>query len=80
MPRIGGTPLAHTVECGGCERSVTVTDHGVDVHMAMDAAGCSCCPEAHHHGRATAESGVPCRPLVITLLPGSADLTPAKGA
>lgn len=68
--------MAHIAKCQGCGKSVTITDHDVDIHMAVDAAGCGCCPEAHHHGQAANES-VPCRPLEITMLPGSAGLTPA---
>jgi hypothetical protein len=47
-------------------------------HSDPDAAfdvlqpGCGCCGEDHHHGAAANESGEPCRPLTITVLPGSA--------
>jgi hypothetical protein len=64
----------HLVQCRKCFKSATVTEDGVDVHEAVDAAGCTCCPQKHHHGRAAgsaAEGGVPCRPLLITLLSGS---------
>ena len=67
--------MAHIAKCQGCEASVTITDHGIDVHTAVDAAGCRCCPEDHHHGQA-ANEGEPCRPLEITLLPGSVTATP----
>jgi hypothetical protein len=30
-----------------------------------------CCKEDHHHGNAANESGQPCRPVLITVLPGS---------
>jgi hypothetical protein len=30
-----------------------------------------CCKEDHHHGNAANESGQPCRPVIITVLPGS---------
>jgi hypothetical protein len=72
--------VAHTAKCESCEKQVTITDDGIDVHMAVDAAGCACCPQDHRHGQAAgsaAEGGVPCRPLTITLLPGSVTATPA---
>jgi hypothetical protein len=64
----------HIVQCRKCLKTATIADpppgpfqDGVDVHAAVDEAGCVCCPLDHHHGRA-AEDGVPCRPLVITLI------------
>ena len=63
-----------TTQC--CARSVTVTDGSPDVHLVADALGCTCCPQAHHHGRSANETGVVCRPVTITLLPGSVQLTP----
>jgi hypothetical protein len=62
----------HIAQCKKCLTTATVAD-GDDVHEAVDAAGCTCCPVDHHHGQA-AEGGVPCRPLAITLL------GPVKGA
>lgn len=67
----------HLAQCRKCLAAAMVSEHGTDVHLAVDAAGCTCCPQDHHHGRAAgnaAEGGVPCRPLVITLLPGAAPL------
>lgn len=32
---------------------------------------CSCCEVDHHHGQAANQTGEPCRPLTITILPGS---------
>jgi hypothetical protein len=59
-----------------CGRTVTVADGSADAHAVADAAGCTCCPQDHHHGQAATESGTACRPLTITLLPGSVSLTP----
>lgn len=58
-------------QCKSCLRTATIAEDGVDVHEAVDAAGCACCPEDHHHGRAAGDAaagGVPCRPLLITLI------------
>lgn len=63
-----------TADC--CGKSVTVADGAADVHVAADAAGCACCPQDHHHGQAATETGTPCRPLTITMLPGSVQLIP----
>jgi hypothetical protein len=112
--------VAHTAECNGCGRSVTITDDDIDLHMAVDATGCGCCTENHHHGQAASACpgkggnhpgaecphpdpvactvltpegeecpgghcglGIPgcsvCRPLTITLLPGSVIVTPVGG-
>ena len=35
---------------------------------------CDCCPVDHDHGKAAGETGQPCRPLTIHVLPGSASL------
>jgi hypothetical protein len=69
----------HLVQCknGDCTAVATIDEHDVDVHSALDAAGCACCPQDHHHGQATAESGVPCRPVHIIMVGGSA---PVSGA
>lgn len=61
----------HIVQCKSCLKTATITEDDVDIHDAVDAAGCVCCPIDHHHGRAagTAANGdVPCRPLLITLM------------
>lgn len=68
----------HLVQCKNpdCTAVATITAHDVDVHGALDAAGCRCCPQDHHHGQAAGQPGaVPCRPVSITLLPGAADIT-----
>jgi hypothetical protein len=51
--------MARTITCDGCGRSVTL--YGTeDPHAALV---CDCCPEDHHHGQATATTGIPCRPV-----------------
>lgn len=72
----------HTVQCKNkdCTAVAVITEHDVDVHLALDGAGCGCCPQDHHHGQAANESGTPCRPVTITMLPGSADVLPGGGA
>lgn len=59
----------HIVQCKRCLKTATIAADGADVHEAVDAAGCACCPQQHHHGRA-AEGGAPCRPLLITPVGG----------
>ncbi len=68
----------HLVTCRNkdCPAVAVIDADDVDVHDALDAAGCVCCPEDHHHGRA-ANAGTPCRPVTITMAPGSADVTRA---
>ncbi len=69
--------MAHLVQCKNtdtCGATVTINEHDVDIHQAIDAAGCTCCTEDHHHGQAANETGTACRPLRITLLAGSADV------
>jgi hypothetical protein len=64
-----------------CTAVAVITEDDVDVHTALDAAGCKCCPQDHHHGQAANEPGaVPCRPVTITMVPGSAEVAPAGGA
>ena len=48
-----------------------------DPHAALQ---CSCCPEDHHHGKATETTGVPCRPVTHIYIgevtaPGTGGLT-----
>lgn len=65
----------HLVTCKNkdCTAAATISVHDVDVHEALDAAGCTCCPQDHHHGQAASESGSPCRPVTVMLLPASAE-------
>lgn len=60
----------HIAQCKKCLVTASIDADGQDVHAAVDAAGCGCCPIDHHHGQA-AEDAAPCRPLIITLLPGN---------
>lgn len=71
----------HLVQCKNseCTAVATIDEHDVDVHDALDAAGCACCPQDHHHGRA-ANEGTPCRPVTITVIPGGNDIAPAGSA
>ena len=66
----------HLVQCKNrdCTAVATISEHDVDVHAALDAAGCNCCPQDHHHGDNVSMSGTPCRPVTITLLPASAEI------
>ncbi len=51
--------MARVIVCKGCQTSVTL--YGTeDPHAALT---CGCCPEDHHHGVATATTGIPCRPV-----------------
>lgn len=68
----------HQVQCKNKEcTAVAMVDGDTDVHSAIDAAGCRCCPQDHHHGQATALTGQACRPLIIRMLAGSITTTPA---
>jgi hypothetical protein len=71
----------HLVQCKNkdCTAVAVVSEHDVDVHSALDAAGCGCCPQDHHHGDNASATGAPCRPVTITLVPGSAEVFPAGG-
>ena len=51
--------MARVITCDGCKASVILYDDS-DPHAALE---CSCCPEDHHHGVATATTGIPCRPV-----------------
>lgn len=72
----------HLVQCknSDCTATAMVTEHDVDVHTALDAAGCGCCPQDHHHGQAAAVTGTPCRPVTIILMPGTAGVYPSGSA
>jgi hypothetical protein len=61
----------HLVTCkNNCGAVATITQDGVDIHDALDAAGCTCCPLDHHHGQASADTGTPCRPVTVLLVGG----------
>jgi len=51
------------IQCDQCGASVTTAD-GTDPDAAL---ACGCCPEDHHHGEAANQTGVPCRPITITV-------------
>jgi hypothetical protein len=57
----------HKVRCSNrkCPAEVVISTDGVDIHDALDAAGCTCCPVPHNHGQANRETGVACRPVTI---------------
>ena len=55
------------LQCDGCGKW-EVAEDGSDPDSQLK---CDCCPEDHHHGQAAAQSGAPCRPITITLLPGT---------
>lgn len=55
------------VQCNHCGAFVIIPA-GADADAALT---CGCCPLDHHHGEAANETGAPCRPVTITLLPGS---------
>lgn len=56
--------MAHTVTCKSCGATAILYEGG-DGHAALQ---CDCCPEDHHHGVATATSGIPCRPVTHTYI------------
>lgn len=67
----------HLVQCSNkeCTAVAAVTSSDVDVHDALDAAGCACCPQPHNHGASARATGIPCRPVTILLVPGSAEVS-----
>lgn len=69
--------MAHKVRCLNkeCAAEATISSSDQDIHDALDAAGCRCCPEGHNHGAAARETGVPCRPVTIILAGGSAEVS-----
>lgn len=69
--------MAHKVRCvkEECGAVALIDSHDVDIHDAVDAAGCRCCPQPHNHGQASRETGIACRPVTIILGPGSAEVS-----
>ncbi len=58
--------MARVITCKGCSTSVTLYGEE-DPHAALVCPPESdCCHEDHHHGIATATSGIPCRPVIHT--------------
>lgn len=65
------------VECFNCHTSA-YTENVADPDSALECpADSDCCKEDHHHGEA-ANGGVPCRPVRITVMPGSVTLQRAN--
>lgn len=64
------------VQCKSCGRGRLIS--GGDVHEAVNSAGCTCCPLDHHHGRAS-EGRPPCRPVTITVMGPTEELTGPSG-
>jgi hypothetical protein len=58
------------VMCNSCRAHAFTIDHGYPDR----AVECDCCPDSHDHGENANETGVPCRPVTITVVPGSATL------
>ena len=54
------------LQCNSCKK-IAFTERHSDPDPDLD---CDCCPEDHHHGLA-ANAGTPCRPMTITVMPGS---------
>jgi hypothetical protein len=67
------------VECKNCGTQA-FTENNADPDSALACVeGSGCCAEDHHHGQAANETGTPCRPVTITVLPGSVKMTMAGG-
>ena len=58
------------VQCNQCGTS-GFTNNG---RYPDEAVQCPCCPEGHNHGKSANETGVVCRPVTITVVPGSQSL------
>lgn len=58
------------VQCNSCNK-VAFTEVGYNPDAALD---CDCCPDNHNHGTNANETGVPCRPVTITAMPGSSPM------
>jgi hypothetical protein len=54
------------LQCTGC-KTIAFTENHSDPDPDLE---CDCCPEDHHHGQA-GNAGKPCRPMTITVMPGS---------
>lgn len=65
----------HKVQCANqnCTAVAVITSGDVDIHDALDAAGCTCCAQPHNHGASARATGVACRPVTILLAAGSAE-------
>jgi hypothetical protein len=65
------------VQCWKCQ-AMAFTENHADPDSAVE---CACCPQDHHHGNAASAdlSKKPCRPLTITVVPGSVHLRASSG-
>jgi hypothetical protein len=62
------------IQCFGCNTSA-YTENNSDPDSVLECPPeAPCCKEDHHHGNAANESGQPCRPIKITVMPGSTAL------
>jgi len=72
---LGGIVLQ--VQCDGCGTQA-FTENNADPDAALSCVEDSdCCKEDHHHGQNAEATGTPCRPVTITVLPGSIHMKPA---
>lgn len=58
------------VTCNSCHTQAFTNDHG----SPDQAVECDCCPESHDHGWAANKTGDICRPVTITVCPGSVSM------
>ena len=59
------------LECNQCHAKAFTLD-GKSPDRVLK---CECCTVEHDHGRNASETGEPCRPMTIHVLPGSASLS-----
>ena len=59
------------VQCQGCGTQAFTEDHSDPDKALACLPDADCCKEDHHHGQAASVTGQPCRPVTITVLPGS---------
>jgi len=59
------------LECLTCHKKAFTND-GRNPDRTLQ---CDCCTVEHDHGEAANRTGVPCRPIDVHVLPGSATLT-----
>lgn len=61
------------IECNGCHTKMFSEEANVDPDAALtcaDPEASGCCTDDHHHGD-NQRVGEPCRPITITVMPGS---------
>ena len=59
------------IECNACHEKAYTLD-GSHPDLALK---CGCCQTEHDHGKHANETGQPCRPVTVHVLPGSATLS-----